>query len=244
MSIGFDVRDELARSVAERAGAWRFINDFVAQWLSPLTSADGWDEDNLTAAEEKLGLPLPLTMREAYGLFGRRTDLTSNQDNLLTPADLVVDESGEVLIFRVENQSAAFWGVPISDLAMPDPPVVMRANLMDSGAEVWRGWLDRFSLASVELVLSESLFSKEVELADNRDITGDDVSVVEQRYSRLGIPEYPASQTGAGIRWFAGQDVLLREDRRQWLWVRARTPEALTEVRRSMPGEWQFGEES
>lgn len=122
-----------------------------------------------------------------------------------------------MLVFRVENQVSAYWGVPLAD-----PPMVMRMDLEDEYAEPWDAWLDRFSLACVEMVLSESLFGDD-ELGGHRALTERDVALLEQRYTRLPMPEYPVSQTVPGIRRFADPDGVLREDSRQLLWVRGRT---------------------
>ena len=109
MSDGFDLGQEVAASLGSRQGAWRFIRRFAESWLTPLTDEDGWTEDDLRAAERHLGLRLPPAIREAYALFGRRQDLTSVKDRLLDPDQLEVDVTGEVLIYRVENQSVAVW---------------------------------------------------------------------------------------------------------------------------------------
>jgi len=156
MSAEFDVGQEVAVSLDSRQGAWRFICRYTESWLTPLTDDDGWTEADLEAAEQCLRLRLPPAIREAYALFGRRQDLTSIQDRLLGPDQLEVDTTGKVLVYRVENQSVAVWGVPLAATAQADPPVVMARNFEDIG---WEPYLERFSLACVEIVLSESLFS-------------------------------------------------------------------------------------
>jgi hypothetical protein len=51
--------------------------------------------------------------------------------------------------------------------------------------------------------------------------------------------EYPLwQQPDSGIRWFARDDVLARDDQRSWLWVRARTSAALTAALEDLPGDW------
>ncbi|MEV5749594.1 hypothetical protein AB0L00_17395 [Actinoallomurus sp. NPDC052308] len=218
MIDAFDVRAELA-GVEDRAGAWRFIQGFAAAWATPLTDADGWDDAALDAVEARLGITLPAAVREAYALFGRRMDLTANQDELLEPKQLHVIDG--LLVFRDENQGAACWGVRLDG---PDPAVCVRPDLEDEDAEDWEPWLDTFSLACVELVLSESLHAAE-ELADYREADEDDLEALE-RYARLPLPEYPSGQL-PGTRWFAGLDVLVREDERSWITIRARSEEAL-----------------
>jgi hypothetical protein len=124
MSPGFDVSSEIAAAIGDRAGVWRFIRDFAGQWLSPLAEDDGWSEADIISAEKRLRVRFPAALREAYGLFGRREDLTSNQDRLLRPGQLCLSGSGQVLIFRWENQGCAQWGVRLDQPGHPDPPVV------------------------------------------------------------------------------------------------------------------------
>jgi hypothetical protein len=236
MSARFDVGQEAAASLGSRHGAWRFIRRFAESWLTPLTDEDGWPEGDLQAAEEHLGVRLPPAIREAYGLFGRREDLTSVQDRLLGPDELQVDMTGEVLIYRLENQLVAAWGVPLAAMAQPDPPVVVARDFEDVS---WEPYLERFSLACVEMVLTESLFSAPSELSDNRELDPAAVALVEQRFARLAIPDYPLWALPDGsVRWFAGPEVLLCDFAGTWLWVRARTTVALDAVHAALPGEW------
>jgi hypothetical protein len=86
-----------------------------------LEDGDGYSAAELDAAEGRLGLVLSPAFREAYGLLGRRDDLTSNHDRLRPLDELEVDERGEALVFRDENQGAATWGVLLSDLGEDDP---------------------------------------------------------------------------------------------------------------------------
>lgn len=221
MVDAFDVRVELT-GIGDRASAWRFIERFAAAWAAPITAADGWDDAALDEAQARLGVAFPAAVREAYRLFGRRDDLTRTQDELLEPKQLYVQDG--MLVFRDEDEGAACWGVETSGA---DPRVMIRADLDDEEAGRWEPWLDRFSLACVEIVLSESLHA-DAELADYRETDEDDLEVLE-RYTSLPIPEYPAGEL-PGTRWFAGPDVILREDQRAWLTVRARTAGALTAV--------------
>lgn len=242
MSGEFDVARQLA-AVADRGSAWRFIEGFAAGWLTPLSDGDGFGDGELDAVEQRLGLRLPAAIREAYALFGRRSDLASNQDRLLRPDEICLDAAGEALVFRVENQTVARWGVLTADLDRPDPPVWIRLDMADKRIEKWEAWLGSFSLACVEIVLSESLFSSEV-FADNRPLEEGEAALLEQRYVRLALPDYPISQVSVpAVRWFAGPDVVLREDQREWLWARARTTAALAELRRELPGDWMLADE-
>jgi hypothetical protein len=237
MTQGFDLAASLARGVEGRSGAWSFIQGFAAHWAGALESGDGWAEADLDAAEKRLGLRLPVALREAYLLFGRRKDLTGNHDVLLSPAKLYVDNAKEALVLRHENQGAASWGVLLDSLQDDDPAVFIRPDLADKSTERWEDWLERLSLCFIEIVLSESLHTDE-ELCDFLDPDDDSVDVLEASSVRLPFPAYPVGEEESGIRWFLGQDVLLRDDGGMAILARGRTAEDLERVRDLIPGEW------
>ncbi|MFE6867752.1 SMI1/KNR4 family protein [Kitasatospora sp. NPDC057692] len=237
MTQEFDLAASLAGGVEGRSGAWSFIQDFAAHWTSALKTGDGWAEADLAVAEERLGVRLPTALREAYLLFGRRRDLTSNHDVLLSPAELYVDDAKEALVFRHENQGAASWGILLDDVREDDPAVFIRADLADKTAERWEGWLERLSLCFVEIVMSESL-QADGEPCDFLDPDEGSIELLEQNCVQLPFPAYPIGEEEHGNRWFLGQDVLLRDDDGLAVLARARTPEALNRMRDLIPGDW------
>ncbi|WP_097867945.1 hypothetical protein [Streptomyces sp. rh34] len=237
MTHEFDLAAFLGDGVRKRGGAWNFIRGFAGHWASPLENADGWSAAELAAAEERLGVRLPAVLREAYLLFGRRRDLTSNYDVLLGPAELYVDDAGEALVFRHENQGAASWGILLDGLQDDDPAVFSRTDLVDKSAERWEGWMERLSLCFVEIVLAESLHADE-ELCDFLDADESDVALLEENFVRLPFPVYPMGDEENGSRWFLGQDALLRDDAGAAISTRGRTAEDLDRVRGLIPGDW------
>ncbi|GAA1080823.1 hypothetical protein GCM10009663_24430 [Kitasatospora arboriphila] len=208
------------------------MQDFAEHWVAPLAEGDGWAEADLAAAEERLGHRLPAALREAYGRFGRRTDLTANRDPLLDPAELHLDAGGHLLVLRHAKEGATAWGVPLDELHRPDPAVVLESD----GSR--RPWLDRLSVALVELVLSESLHAPDghADLLEPLDVAT--LLALEDGYVQLPFPDYPVFSAPAGSRWFAGDDVLLRADDGGALRARARTAEALDGLRKDLPGNW------
>ncbi|TNY37808.1 SMI1/KNR4 family protein [Thermomonospora catenispora] len=227
-----------ARSTEER---YEFIRRYVTEWLGvPLQDWYGYTERELCKAEELLGVRLPPAVRDFYLMLGRRRELTGNQDQVVPPG--WEDESAQVLVFRVENQHCAEWGIPAHLLHLADPPVWYWANGAPGEPEPWRPFLESFSLAAVEIVLSESLFADHG-LCDNREWDEDAGRALRERYERLPIPAYPAwwaTSDEPPIRWYAGPDVILREDAEQWVWVRARTARALRSAREALLGEWNL----
>lgn len=205
-------------------------------WHTPLTPEDGTPEAELTAAEEKLGFRLPAALHEAYALFGRRRDLHSNHDSLLSPDDFYVDDRKEALVFREENQGAAYWGVLLTDLDKPDPPVRTRPDLADKDEERWDGWLDAFSVSCVEMVLSEAVLAQD-SLTDFGDIPDDGEYV--RSLTRLPFPAYPKGEEGQNF--YVGPGLLVSDGGGDWLCVRAVDEETLDRFREDVPAEWLNG---
>ncbi|MEU4501342.1 SMI1/KNR4 family protein [Streptomyces sp. NPDC024089] len=225
LALDLDALTAAAGEQPDRQAAWRFIRAFARDWSrSPLAGTDGHTPADLDAAQARLGLPLPTALREAYQLLGARSDLTDNQDSLLAPEDLYLDADRGVLVFRVENQSCAYWGIRVTDLDQDDPPVVVRADLVRPTADDWAAWLGRVSVAFVEIVLSEALCADEDLMGW---VTPEDTGLPEDiaaTFRRLPLPEYPISQQ-PGSRWYAHDEIILRDDRGTAMF-RARTEAA------------------
>ncbi|MGW3044045.1 SMI1/KNR4 family protein [Kitasatospora sp. NPDC001159] len=220
----FDMRTAMAETLRGRAGAWALVRGFAAHWGEPLAVADGFTDAELDAAEQRLGVRLPAALREAYRLFGRRADLTSSQDVLLTPDELYVLDGA--LVYRAENQGCAHWGVLLGDLEQEDPPTVIRPDLADKSQEHWEPWEDRFSTAAAVMAMTEKLL-EDHELTDF--IESDDELPDDFR-------KLPA--LGRGCRWREGPNVLIGVVEGAWMMARARTPEALAALYEAVPGDW------
>jgi hypothetical protein len=235
---GFDLHSELAGGVRDAAGAWRFIRLFAARYARPVVTGDGCDDEELRAAETRLGFPLPAALREVYTLIGRRLDLTRSQNQLLAPHSVGVDDTGRVLVFRWECQHVAEWGIPLSAITEADPAVVSR----NDGEPVWHPFLERVSLACVEMILSEWVISGDGFGANLHLYEDETVALLRNRFRRLPLPDYPRWADGPPVRWFEGSGAILQEDAETWLWARAPSAEAIAAVQRALPGEWSADE--
>ncbi|MFJ8623988.1 SMI1/KNR4 family protein [Kitasatospora sp. NPDC093550] len=220
----FDIRAAMAESERDRAGSWALVGGFAAYWGEPLGPDDGFPAAELDAAERRLGLRLPAALREAYRLFGRRADLTSNHDVLLTPDELFVLDGA--LVYRTENQGCAHWGVLLGGLEQEDPPTVMRLDLADKAQECWEPWEERFSTAAAVMAMTEKLL-------EDHELT--DFVESEDRLPD-GFEELPA--LGRGCRWYRGPEVLVSVVEDAWMTARARTPQALAALYEAVPGDW------
>jgi hypothetical protein len=232
---GFEALGALCADGGDRQHGWEFVRALAAAVGRPLRAGDGVDPSEVREAEDRLGFGIPAALREAYLLFGgRRPDLTRGMGRLVPPHLLQVDADG-VLVFRWEHQGSTSWGVPVASAGWDDPPVVVE------GRHSWVAYSDRLSIALVEMVLSEMMFSVDEWVVDNCALV-DEAShaAVSAAFNRLPLPDFPTG-FGASIRWFVGPDVLVRDDCGTWLWVLGRTSAAVQAVRDSVPGDWQMG---
>lgn len=208
----------------DRAAAWRVAELVAADWSErPLAAGDGYTDAELDAAAAALGHPLPAALREALKLFGRRDDLTRNQDLISSPEDLEIHEGA--LLFRVENQSVCAWGVLLTDLDQDDPPTYLRADLADLADENqegwWTPWTGTLSLALVEALMTETVLAEVEGLSDAWELGGRPVD-------ESGLTELPRIQPEwCKTTWYVGDDVLVHVSDDAWVSVRARSLEAL-----------------
>ncbi|MFR9796035.1 SMI1/KNR4 family protein [Streptomyces sp. MS06] len=241
MVSAFDVAAALRGGAVDRRRVWDFVRDFAAAWSAPLDDASGTAEEELAGAEAALGLRLPAALREGYALLGTaRRDLTGNQDPLRPPAMLQVsEECGGVLVFRTENQGCADWGVRLGDLDQDDPPVFVRSG------DRWLPFLERVSLAWVELVLSETLLGQGP-FRDARALPTELIRSLPERFARVELPDHPMWTGGeqSPARWFSAPGKLLRLEGQgdgSWLHVRGRTAADLAAIHTALPGSWRIG---
>jgi hypothetical protein len=230
-----DIAQALA-GVRDANSAFEFIEWFAWEWLTPLRDGDGCTVEQVAVVEKRLGLRLPASMVTFYRLLGWRIDLTRNQDTLIFLQSLRVVDGA--LVYRIENQACASWGVRVADLELDDPPVVFCEGY--GGGKPWRPFLGSFSLGAVAMVLEESLFDR-AGLHANLPVDDAQIARLEAVCERLPFPDYPAwwqAEVPQAIRWFTSPGVLIREDSRTWLWVLARDSASLDRLREALPGDW------
>lgn len=247
-------------TVIGRSAVWKNIEAFANAWARPLTPGDGIPPDEVRNAEQRLGLRLPTALYEAYALFGRRADLTAMHNPLLTPDELLLDPSGELLVFRSENQGCAGWGIPLETLAHDDPPVGLFSDHLPDVS--WTPYLDRVSWACAELVLSETVMARRYgPYGRECPATAAVVAAVEATCTPVDLPPCPAWYAPAedSVRWYSAPGKLLclepaqdepvpaesgpdESDRVSALVVVGRTEADVREVVEAVPGDWRAEE--
>jgi hypothetical protein len=116
---------------------YRLTIEFI---LGDAASFPGLPEERLAAAERRIGLRLPVALRDYLLFAGGEHRLNTAQDRLCSPEKLGLD--GSVLPFYFENQGVVLWGIPVHRFGEDDPPVVEAEN---NPAKHWEPFADRTS---------------------------------------------------------------------------------------------------
>lgn len=86
----------------------------------------GFSDDEISAAEARLGVDLPEALRDYYSVAGKYYEMMDSDFDLLTLEELRI-HSG-YLVFCEENQGLAEWGIRLDELTSANPAVVGRAT--------------------------------------------------------------------------------------------------------------------
>jgi hypothetical protein len=95
--------------------------DLFAELGSPLASRDGCADSRIAAAEKRLGIRAPRSLRDYYLVAGRERRFNQIHNRLLPPDEWFVDQGR--LVFMEENQVVVYWGVEATSSPADDPPV-------------------------------------------------------------------------------------------------------------------------
>jgi hypothetical protein len=96
-----------------------------------LSSEDACSTADIDAAESRLKVRLPGSLREYYLLAGREKRINQFHNRLLPPEKLWIDSDRGV--FMEENQWVVYWGVPAIQETRPDAPVFQGVNGREKG---------------------------------------------------------------------------------------------------------------
>ncbi len=102
---------------------WSKQSPHIRTLYHPWQPGDGYEEVMIIAAEARLGIRLPTTLRAFYQTWGRRRDLTQTRESLLGPDELVV--WSDALVFCTENQGTCYWAIQRDFMDEFNPPIVI-----------------------------------------------------------------------------------------------------------------------
>lgn len=230
----FDAQQFAAR-LAKREDRWSLLTEFVAEWHTPLQEGDGYSAAELDAAEQRLGLKLPLALREWYGLAGKREDIVATCNFLASPDELEIMDENNLLVFYCENQQVVEWSVQEADLALADPPVWLDNSGLHSTRQEPVRENDTLSEFALQMVVLETLFKPEV-FEGYGKITPLTLRGLEQHFIHLGFPDWhwPAYPT----RFYGGDGVLIQMFENEALQVTAQSQAAFERVQTVLEIDW------
>lgn len=233
MTAVFSVTTDLVVMPDDPAAVCRLVASFLDSWNVTLRHNSSAAHE-VRDAERRLGHALPVALRWIHVNVGTDTTGVGQQDLLVHPRSLDVDEHG-VLVFRVENQNCAQWGVRLEEMGSPDPPVVWKDAQTDAE---WCSYQDRLSVDLLEMVLNEAMLLPGAHVLHTELTAG--VPPELDRLPRLAIPEHVfwAHPEGPPVRWYGMPDCLIRNDGDGWLWAFGRTADDLDRAARTIPGDW------
>jgi hypothetical protein len=85
----------------------------------PLTERTAMSAKTLAAAEKRLDVQIPASLRDYYLVSGRERRFSVCHNRLLAPQEWILDR--QRLVFMEENQCVVFWGVSTRSTRSADP---------------------------------------------------------------------------------------------------------------------------
>lgn len=220
----------------------RFAEDWTGHDASPAAAESATaDTPEIAAAEQRLGAPLPTALRWLYTTYPTDGTPLGTQDRLLGPEELTADRDSVVTLIE-ENQQCAAWGykADTTDPQLDDPAVLWKdLQGLTEAADTWQAYQPRLSVHLLEAAFNAAMLAenaltvhRELDPANEPDLSA---------ALPLAIPEHVfwADPSAAPVRWYALEDVLIRNDGGTWLWALPKTKEALQRLRSTLPGEWE-----
>lgn len=213
----------LAAIPASRSDRWSLLQEVASHWYPPLQTADGVPLDELESANRRLGRSLPAALREWYLLAGRRADIWSRQDHVLSPNEFRIQ--GDHLVFIVENQDVVEWGFRRDEIASDDPPVYVSSV---DDRDVWLKENDSLSLFALQWFAYCLKWSNECRWWANACVEADVVAGIVASYPRLPlvVRHWPGPS-----RFYGHRDIIVEvqgngDDEHPWLYAVTRTASA------------------
>jgi hypothetical protein len=206
-----------------REHRWALLDALLGDWFPAALGKQGIDSSDITHAERRLGVALPVAFREFYERYGGCTHVWSHQDKLLMPSEWCVEDGG--LTFYEENQSVVYWSIWLDEPPMDDPPVI----LSESFATAWSVEGESMSAFALQLAVQNVKWSESlVACAMVGQAPAAALAVVEGLYQRLPFPDmhWPSFPT----RFYGNPELIVETNGSDGIAVSARSREAFDEL--------------
>lgn len=214
------------------SAGWTPMLRFIERWFEPVEAGDAaaaerLSNDGCNAAEARMGLKMPLAVREWYRLCARQPVL-GHGDNRVVPAEQLEVQDERVDLY-IENQGVLTWGVRLSDWHQDDPPVVATETNVGSLGVVNRTCSDYY----FQMTLHQAHWASRIAYG-----CGDVASIVAEHYPRLDLPVWPWAGAKDAFTLYGDDDTVLNLDYTNHLLVCACTSDAFERAKGLFEAHW------
>jgi len=98
-----------------------------------LRTEDQCARADIEDAERRLGVNIPVSLKDYYLFSGREKRINQFQNRLLPPEKWFTDSSH--LVFMEENQCVVYWGIPAAQEPKTEAGVFQGVNVRPKGIE-------------------------------------------------------------------------------------------------------------
>lgn len=200
-------RRDLPWSALVRCQRWRGFVDFAARFIAPLGPQDGVPVAQLDRAESRLGVRMPVALREWYRLAGRRPDVIGGAKDQPVAADELRLRDG-VLVIYTESQYVFQWGMLEEELGLDDPRIVTREEEGDAPTV----WHERLSGFCWHMSLHHRLYCGGTWSAFAELSPDDTRARLEAVFPRLPFPGWAWGGEADTITHFGDREIVLELD--------------------------------
>lgn len=206
---------------------WILLETLISIWYRPIQEEDGYSLQEIDYAHKKLNIILPSALIEWYQSSGKRKDIWSNQDVFISPYDLAIENN--LLIFYLENQGVVSWGIPVSELDLDDPKVIMVNNEIKDQMVIQTNSISQFALYMFEYTIqfSEQSYWFCGYTADNL------IDILKSNYVQYEFPD----NWWTGTKLFGSEDIIVSVDKYNCFNVTAKTKDKYVEIFNLLPKE-------
>ncbi|GJQ07386.1 hypothetical protein CAPN010_15440 [Capnocytophaga cynodegmi] len=137
--------------------------------LFNIKGENGFSAEELQKTQD-ISSNIPKVLYDYYLQLGKIEELNHTQDQLLLPNKLKWSESGDYLIFYVENQWVCTWAIRKEDLTAENPPVYMSYD-----QENWKKETEKLTdflnaMASLQAVFALPFSSEEFSFLNKEEL--------------------------------------------------------------------------
>jgi hypothetical protein len=216
-------------------------HDTFATFGIRLRSEDACSNADVEAAESRLAIKLPGSLKDYYRVAGREKRINRFHNRLLPPEKLFID-SGRV-VFMEENQWVVYWGVPAVPEMKRDDAVFQGVNRRDKGIEWYPEHDSCFTFLNVMAVWHASFGGAAVHTAVGYVDECTARAVLDERWEFIGEVNAMRAykQSGRAVCLLKWVDLIQKHRKLpEWrVFAVAASEDELSQLQASLQAQWE-----